>query len=69
MKKHLLSIAALSLLAAAAATSASAQEDYQPSPEIVQSQEQFRENRFGIFIHWGIYSMYGQGEWALNYGP
>ena len=66
MKKHLLSIAALSLLAAAA-TSASAQEDYQPSPEIVQSQEQFRENRFGIFIHWGIYSMYGQGEWALNY--
>ena len=50
-----------------AASSASAQEDYQPSPEIVQSQEQFRENRFGIFIHWGIYSMYGQGEWALNY--
>ena len=45
MKKHLLSIAALSLLAAAASP-ATAQEDYQPSPEIVQSQEQFRENRF-----------------------
>ena len=59
MKKHLLSIAALSLLAAAAASSASAQEIYQPSPEIVAAQEQFRENRFGIFIHWGIYSMYG----------
>ena len=66
MKKHLLSIAALSLLAAAA-SSASAQENYRPSPEIVAAQEQFRENRFGIFIHWGIYSMYGQGEWALNY--
>ena len=50
-----------------AASSASAQENYQPSPEIVTAQEQFRENRFGIFIHWGIYSMYGQGEWALNY--
>ena len=50
-----------------AASSASAQENYQPSPEIVAAQEQFRENRFGIFIHWGIYSMYGQGEWALNY--
>ncbi len=61
MKKHLLSIAALSLLAVAAASPAQAQEDYRPSPEIVQSQEQFRENRFGIFIHWGIYSMYGQG--------
>ena len=67
MKKHLLFIAALSLLAAAAASSASAQENYRPSPEIVAAQEQFRENRFGIFIHWGIYSMYGQGEWALNY--
>ena len=67
MKKHLLYIAALSLLAAAAASSASAQENYRPSPEIVAAQEQFRENRFGIFIHWGIYSMYGQGEWALNY--
>ena len=66
MKKHLLYIAALSLLAAAA-SSASAQENYRPSPEIVAAQEQFRENRFGIFIHWGIYSMYGQGEWALNY--
>ena len=53
MKKHLLYIAALSLLAAAAASSASAQENYQPSPEIVAAQEQFRENRFGIFIHWG----------------
>ena len=67
MKKHLLYIAALSLLAAAAASSASAQENYRPSPEIVAAQEQFRENRFGVFIHWGIYSMYGQGEWALNY--
>lgn len=67
MKKHLLSIAALSFMIVAPAFSASAQEDYRPSPEIVQSQEQFRENRFGIFIHWGIYSMYGQGEWALNY--
>ena len=66
MRRIVKSILAATLLAAAASP-ASAQEDYQPSPEIVQSQEQFRENRFGIFIHWGIYSMYGQGEWALNY--
>ena len=66
MKRIVKSILAATLLAAAA-SSASAQENYRPSPEIVASQEQFRENRFGIFIHWGIYSMYGQGEWALNY--
>ena len=67
MRRIVKSILAATLLAAAAASSASAQENYQPSPEIVAAQEQFRENRFGIFIHWGIYSMYGQGEWALNY--
>ena len=23
----------------------------------------FREARFGIFIHWGLYANYAQGEW------
>lgn len=40
--------------------------DYKPSPEIIQAQEEFRDNGFGIFIHWGIYSMLGSGEWVLN---
>lgn len=43
--------------------------DYIPSPEVRQSQKEFAADRFGIFIHWGIYSMFGQGEWYLNYGP
>ena len=43
--------------------------DYIPSPEILKSQKDFAEDRFGIFLHWGIYSMFGQGEWYLNYGP
>ena len=51
MKRIVKSILAATLLAAAA-SSASAQENYRPSPEIVAAQEQFRENRFGIFIHW-----------------
>lgn len=42
---------------------------YTPSPEIRKSQQGFAADRFGIFIHWGIYSMFGQGEWYLNYGP
>ena len=53
MRRIVKSILAATLLAAAAASSASAQENYRPSPEIVAAQEQFRENRFGIFIHWG----------------
>lgn len=43
--------------------------EYVPSPEVQKSQQEFAEDRFGIFLHWGIYSMFGQGEWYLNYGP
>ncbi len=42
---------------------------YVPSEEVKKSQREFAADRFGIFIHWGIYSMFGQGEWYLNYGP
>ena len=42
---------------------------YEPAPEILKAQKEFSDNGFGIFIHWGIYSMFGQGEWYLNYGP
>ena len=44
-------------------------ESYIPSPEVLESRRQFADDRFGIFLHWGIYSMFGQGEWYLNYGP
>lgn len=43
--------------------------DYTPSEEVRKSQREFEADRFGIFLHWGIYSMFGQGEWYLNYGP
>lgn len=46
-----------------------AAEAYTPSAEVMKSREEFANDRFGIFIHWGIYSMFGQGEWYLNYGP
>lgn len=42
---------------------------YEPTPQVLQSRRDFSNDRFGIFIHWGIYSMFGQGEWYLNYGP
>lgn len=25
----------------------------------------FRDAKFGMFIHWGVYSMLGKGEWVL----
>ena len=28
----------------------------------------FREARFGIFIHWGVYAVPARGEWYMNNG-
>ncbi|MCR4994595.1 MAG: alpha-L-fucosidase [Bacteroidales bacterium] len=41
---------------------------YVPSPSNLKARQAFEEMRFGIFIHWGIYSMFAQGEWYLNSG-
>lgn len=40
--------------------------EYTPSDEVKKSQADFEADRFGIFIHWGIYSSFAQGEWYLN---
>ena len=45
---------------------ASAQPGYVPSPENLKAREEFRQEKFGIFLHWGIYSMLGRGEWVLQ---
>ena len=61
MKKLIISIA----LVEAAITSISAQ-SYEPTKKNLKAREEFAEDRFGIFIHWGIYSMFAQGEWYLQ---
>ena len=55
----------LTLLCALSLSSLSAQ-GYVPSEEVRRSQQEFAEDRFGIFIHWGIYSMFAQGEWYMQ---
>ena len=42
------------------------QNDYIPSPENIQARKWFEEARFGLFIHWGVYSILGDGEWVMN---
>lgn len=36
------------------------------SPEIQKSQKEFLDNKLGMFIHWGLYSILGNGEWIRN---
>ena len=60
----MLSLATISAQTAAN-TMASAQ-PYEPSPENRASRQEFADMKFGIFLHWGIYSMFGQGEWYMQ---
>lgn len=39
---------------------------YVPTAENLEARRQFEESRFGIFIHWGLYAMLGQGEWVMT---
>lgn len=48
------------------ALTANAQVGYTPSPENLKSREWFQNARFGMFIHWGVYSVLGDGEWVMN---
>lgn len=41
-------------------------ERYTPTPENLKAREEFQDNKFGIFIHWGVYSMLATGEWTMT---
>ena len=45
---------------------ASAQTDYQPTSENLQARREFQDMKFGLFIHWGVYSVLGDGEWVFH---
>jgi alpha-L-fucosidase len=39
---------------------------YTPSKENLQAREWFQDAKFGLFIHWGVYSVLGRGEWVME---
>jgi alpha-L-fucosidase len=60
-------LAATMLLQMAAAQSATeAQATYPPSPENLRARQEFQDMKFGMFIHWGVYSVLGDGEWIFH---
>lgn len=61
MKTQFLSFLLVFLLV----TSAKSQ-TYQPTQENLKSRQEFRDAKFGIFLHWGLYSMLATGEWTMT---
>lgn len=39
---------------------------YTPSAENLKQREWFQNSKFGLFIHWGPFSIPGDGEWVMN---
>ena len=69
MKKMLLGILIICMtLCSQSITSAREISGYVPSDKNLEARKEFQDMRFGIFIHWGIYSMFAQGEWYLSKG-
>ena len=66
MKSDSISIRRATLVAIAVAAGLVASADYRPEKKILAARQAFAEQRFGVFIHWGLYSTYAQGEWYLE---
>ncbi|MGP1436600.1 MAG: alpha-L-fucosidase [Phocaeicola sp.] len=66
LKKHLLAAALLMISGAGFAQSYTTK--YEPTKENLEARKEFQDEKFGIFLHWGIYSMTAQGEWYMNEG-
>jgi alpha-L-fucosidase len=39
---------------------------YQPSESNLKAREWFQDAKFGMFIHWGVYSVPADGEWVME---
>ncbi len=46
--------------------SVAAQAQYVPSQENLKARQEFQDNKLGVFIHWGVYSMLADGEWVMH---
>ena len=65
LMKYLLSVllflSSVSLLRAQQSTEA-----YRPTASNLAARQDFSDARFGIFLHWGLYSLFAQGEWYMQ---
>src|SRR6201990_3653117 len=56
----------LSFFLSAIFYSLQAQQQYTPTPENIAAREWFSNAKFGLFIHWGPFSIPGDGEWVMQ---
>jgi alpha-L-fucosidase len=62
-------LAAASLIGVAPIQVAHSQAGYPPSQSNLDARRWFQDAKFGMFIHWGVYSVLGDGEWVEQQRP
>lgn len=40
--------------------------DVRPTPANLEARRWFEDARFGLFVHWGVYSILADGEWIMH---
>jgi alpha-L-fucosidase len=72
MRQKLIRFILLSLVAAFLGAQLIAQEGYGPTQENQENREWFQDAKYGLFVHWGVYSIMGGGgdqgiaEWIME---
>lgn len=61
-----ISVIALVVALLLTASTANAQRTYEPTQANLEAREWFQDAKFGMFIHWGLYSILGDGEWVMK---
>ncbi len=59
-------LALAAFAAAAAAQTARAQQAAPAESPNAAARRWFEDAKFGMFVHWGVYSLLGKGEWVMN---
>ena len=44
----------------------SSAQSYIPAPVNLEARSQFQDAKFGLFIHWGVFSILGDAEWVMQ---
>lgn len=66
MKTHFITFLLLVGMSLGISSRLHAQYSYQPGEENLKAREEFQDNKFGIFLHWGLYAMLATGEWTMT---
>jgi len=64
MKRNIFVICMLCLMVAGLNRTI-AQTNYVPTVGNMATRKNFQDMKFGLFIHWGLYSILGDGEWVM----